>query len=90
MIEEDAFPQENTDVIISAFDAVRARAPFSLHISHTQMCMSLFVVLYSQPTFDPELAIDGDDGSSRGWAYHGKIDQAAIVFAFDNARYIHL
>ena len=41
---------------------------------------------HTQPTFDPELAIDGQEENGRGWAYHGQIEKAAIVFAFDHAR----
>jgi hypothetical protein len=41
---------------------------------------------HSQPTFDPELAIDGLEENGRGWAYHGQIEKAAIIFAFDHAR----
>ena len=41
---------------------------------------------HSQPTFDPELAIDGEDDTARGWAYHGQLDKAAIAFAFDRIR----
>lgn len=39
---------------------------------------------FSQDTFDPTLAIDGDTTTSlRGWAFHGKLDQANIIFGFD-------
>ena len=40
------------------------------------------VAAHSQPTFTPDLAIDGKEDEGRGWAYHGRIDEAAIVFAF--------
>jgi hypothetical protein len=41
---------------------------------------------HSQPTFDAALAIDGLEENGRGWAYHGQIEKAAIIFAFDHAR----
>ena len=41
---------------------------------------------HSQPSFDPALAIDGLEEDGRGWAYHGMIGKAAVVFAFDHPR----
>ena len=37
------------------------------------------------PTFTPsmEQAIDGDFAAETGWAYHGRLDLATIVFSFD-------
>ena len=43
------------------------------------------VALFSQSTFDAMLAVDGDFSATRGWAYHGRLQAAAIVFAFDGA-----
>jgi len=37
----------------------------------------------AQPSFGPELAIDGKEEDARGWAYHGRLEDAAIVFALN-------
>lgn len=41
--------------------------------------------VYSQDTFNPSLAIDGLLESQRGWAYHGRLRLASIIFAFECA-----
>ena len=46
---------------------------------------TIAVALFSQETFDAALAIDGELQGARGWAYHGRLDMASIVFAFDRA-----
>lgn len=43
------------------------------------------LALFSQDTFDAMLAIDGELEEARGWSYHGRMDMASIVFAFDRA-----
>ena len=44
---------------------------------------TIAVALFSQETFDAALAIDGELENARGWAYHGRLEMASIVFAFD-------
>ena len=43
------------------------------------------VALFSQDTFEATLAIDGALDHARGWAYYGRMEVAAVVFAFDGA-----
>lgn len=43
------------------------------------------VALFSQDTFEAALAIDGELGSARGWAYYGQVEMAKVIFAFDSA-----
>jgi hypothetical protein len=38
---------------------------------------------HSQPSFGAELAIDGKEEDSRGWAYHGKLEDAVIAVVFN-------
>jgi len=41
--------------------------------------------VFSQETFPPSLAIDGRMESRRGWAYHGRLRLASILFGFECA-----
>lgn len=43
------------------------------------------VALFSQDTFEATLAIDGQLGKARGWAYYGRMEVAVVIFAFDGA-----
>lgn len=59
-------------------------APKQMHNAAASENGGIAMAAFSQDTFDPVFAVDGDATTPlRGWAYHGKIHLAHIVFGFD-------
>jgi hypothetical protein len=70
--------------LLLAGQHVGADSPYSVNVASAARG-GIAVALFSQDTFDAMLAIDGELEGARGWAYHGRLDLASIVFAFDQA-----